>query len=244
MSQKRSPIWWLVASILLPCAVAGVWSLIDGANTRADRLADEVRDLKSGIADLREQKAIDDSEHIKTQAALEFEREYRQKSEAKNAQLESENSQLRADNLSYKEQLKAWSDDVLAAEIAKRVGEEEATAELRGRWHFSLTRLGGERTVGIFKDAETYFSLSENQKLQLVEKDSQISSLGTSLALQTAETKREADGRVAALGKLDEAEVTIDKMAKTRASEKRKATLKGGVAGAVIVLFIHFLFGK
>lgn len=244
MSANHKLVGWLVAAVLAACAIAVAWALIDNANHQRDALADEVRDLKTSIEDLRKQKALDDEEHIKTEAALSFERELRTKSEARNTELEKKNAGLLAENASFRDQIKTWNDAQLVTEMAKVVGDTEVGSVLNGQWHFSLTRVGGERTVGRFKDAETYFNLSQNQALQISEKSIQIVSLNNSLALQTAETKRESDGRVAALSKLDDAESTIGKMQKASAKDKRNAALKGGAVASVLFLLLHTIFGK
>jgi len=239
MKNILSPVLVIVTIVV----VAGLclFFYVQGKDDANTNLNQRIGELVVQVADLKDQKTKDDAEHIKTEVALELERATRTKSEAKVSTLEAANSKLLADNASYREQLKHWDDRVVATEMAKHIGTDEVVAELRGAWHFSLTRIGGERTLGLFNDAETNFTLAENRKLQLIEKDSQIASLHVSVELKTVETKRESDGRAEALKKLDEAVVLITDQKKLLRRKKMEQFLKGTAVGIIIAETIYAL---
>jgi hypothetical protein len=231
----------IIPFIIMFVALLCLFFYVQGKKDTNAQLNERITSLVDEVKGIRDQKAADDAEHVKTEAALEFEREMRIKSETKVGELEAANVKLLSDNKLYREQLKAWSDNALASEMGKRIGEHEVIAELRGLWHFSLTRLGGENTLSIFKDAETNFTLAENRRLELVEKDSQIGSLNVSVELQKAETKRESDGRIKALKELDNAVEIISDQKKELRRKQLEQFLKGTAIGIIIVELIHLI---
>lgn len=171
--------------------------------------------------------------------------------QAKNNVLEGKNTALLAENAAYKNQIKQMADIQLAKEMSNWIGPNEVQVFVLNQWHFSLTRLGGEKTVSIFKDAQTYFTLAENRLVQLNNEKAATKDCQTALEASKDSTKLALFDRDQAMGLLTEAKGTIHDLNSENLKLNRKLTLSkwkntgiGIAAGVAIGLVVHSLTAK
>lgn len=233
----------IVLAVVLFLVVGGVAYYV-GTGHANSGLQKQVNDLIAKINDLVSRVVKDDIQIAALQTERDSEKALRLVEFAKNQILERTNQGLIVENIEYKKQIKLMSDIQVAEQMGKWIGQSEVQAFIIGQWHFSLTRPGGEKTLEIFKDRDTYFSLATNRLEQITTKDTTIKSLETDLSLSEGQTKIAIAGRDEAVSTLLEAKETIKDLNK----KLRLSFLKNGAigigAGAIVTAVVFSLVKK
>ena len=233
----------IIIMVVLLLVVGGVAYYV-GTGHANSGLHKQVNDLITKINDLVAKVAQDDVQIANLQTERNAEKALRVEKEKENTALHSANANLIVENAEFKKQIKLMSDIQLAEQIGKWIGQAEVQVALVNKWHFSLTRVGGENTLSIFKDRDTYFSLSINQATEIGNLKASNESFGRDLTASESQTKIALDGRDEAIRDLIEAKGTIkDLNKKLRLSFFKNAGLGIG-AGAIITTVIFNLVKK
>jgi cell division protein FtsL len=233
----------IVIMVVLLLVVGGVAYYV-GTGHANSGLQKQVNDLIAKINDLVSRVVKDDIQIADLQTERDSEKAQRLILSAKNQILEKANQGLIVENTEYKKQIKLMSDIQVAEQMGKWIGQTEVQAFINGQWHFSLTRPGGEKTLGIFKDRDTYFSLATNRLEQITTKDSTIKSLETDLSLSEGQTKIAIADRDEAVSTLLEAKITIKDLNKKLRLSFLKNTGLGIGAGVIIMTVVFSLVKK
>lgn len=233
----------IVIMVVLLLVVGGVAYYV-GTGHANSGLQKQVNDLITKINDLVARVAKDDVQIAELQTQRDAEKALRVEKEKANQILEAKNACLIIENIEFKKQIKLMSDIQLAEQIGRWIGQAEVQVALADKWHFSLTRVGGENTVAIFKDKDTYFSLAANRLVEMNNKDVAIGSLEKDLTLSEGQTKIALSGRDEAVKDLIEAKDTIkDLNKKLRLSFIKNGAIGIGV-GAVLGVIVFSLVKK
>lgn len=114
-------------------------------------------------------KAYEESKSIigELQSQIDVEVDTRKNLEKKIASLEEKNVALLTELDKYKQQTVSLDDVSLAGRIGDFIGASEISVIKLDKYSFSLTRIGGERTLSLFYDSKAYFSLA-NQRLEQI----------------------------------------------------------------------------
>jgi len=209
------------------------------------QLQKQITDLLTKITELTGRVAKDDAIIAHNDVTIAQGVKDKEELQAKNTVLEAKNTGLITENAEYKKQIKQMTDIQLASEIGSRIGPNEVQVFISGQWHFSLTRIGGEKTISIFKDAETYFTLAINRKTELDNVNLALKSMDMALTASQDSTKLALGARDEAVGLLGESKVTIgdlnkDNLRLSRKLKLSKFTNTGIGAGLGIVAVIVF----
>jgi hypothetical protein len=195
----------------------------------------ELQELRQTVATLNLRETQREAELAVLRSKLEDEEKNRKLSEARVQELEGEQAQLLQENTLYKQQIHQLNDVQIAEQIGSRIGQEEVGVEIRSKWTFTLTRLGGEKTLGIFKDERTWFSLAESRGTEIVELKGQVESLNVSLKLEQQITLQERQGKEEAKAALAQSMSTLHDVQKASIRKSTKSFLTGALVGAVVV---------
>jgi len=233
----------IMIMVVLLLVVGGVAYYV-GTGHANSGLQKQVNDLIAKINDLVSRVVKDDIQIAGLQTERDSEKAQRLVLSAKNQILEKSNQGLIVENVEYKKQIKLMSDIQVAEQMGKWIGQAEVQAFINSQWHFSLTRPGGEKTLEIFKDRDTYFSLATNRLEQITTKDSTIKSLETDLTLSGDQTKIAIAGRDEAVKYLVEAKVTIKDLNKKLRLSFLKNTGIGLGVGTLVTVVVFSLVKK
>jgi len=204
---------------------------------RSKTLDKNVAQLKEDVAGLKDQAKVDAVQLAANSKELADGKKERETLASENTQLHSQNATVIAERDEYKRQLKMMTDIQIAEEMGKRIGAEEVGVVVSGNFRFSLTRVGGEKTVAIFKDAEVYFTLSQNQSKEIGNLNITVKSLESSLKTEENSTAIEHEGRV-------RAEFTLDKAMKdvtTLVGQKKLNRWMGRLEGVGVAVLTFLL---
>jgi cell division protein FtsB len=237
----------LVLAIILFLFVgaAGYYFGTGHSNTQLQK---QITDLLTKITELTGRIAKDDAIIASNDVTIAQGVKDKEALQAKNTVLEAKNIGLMTENTEYKKQIKQMTDIQLANEIGSRIGPNEVQMFISGQWRFSLTRTGGEKTVSIFKDAETYFTLASNRKTELDNANLALKSMDVALTASQDSTKLALGARDEAVGLLGESKVTIGDLNKDNLRLSRKLKLSKftntgigvGVGVVAVILFNSF----
>lgn len=234
----------LIVVMVLLVVVVGAVAYYVGTGHANSGLQKQVNDLITKINDLVAKVAKDDIQIAELQTERDAERSLRIQKEAENQKLEAANATLLVQNAEYKKQIKLMTDIQLAEQIGKWIGQAEIQVALVDKWHFSLTRVGGENTLGIFKDRDTYFTLSNNQAVEINNLKASNESFQRDLTASEGQTKIALNGRDEAVKALTEAKTTIqDLNKKLRLSFIKNSAIGAGV-GVVVGVIVFSLVRK
>jgi len=234
----------LVVVMVVLLLVVGAVAYYVGTGHANAGLQKQVNDLIAKINDLVSRIAKDDIQIANLQTERDTEKVQRLEYAAKNQALERSNQGLIIENTEYKKQIKLMTDIQLAEQMGKWIGQSEVQAFVNGQWHFSLTRPGGEKSVELFKDRDTYFTLATNRLEQMNSKDASIASLEKDLGLSEGQTKLALSGRDEAVKDLIEAKDAIKGLNKSLRIARWTNTGKGLLVGAVITTVVFSLVKK
>ena len=230
---------WMPLAVLLAGAL--VWLVVMARDASAVKA--ENRQLRADVVMLKEDVAAGQRRITELNTALSAEKAARGKADAEVLRLSDLAKKLLAQNAAYQQQIATMTDERLLEEMARRLGATEVGMARGGDvWRFSLTRLGGERAVSLFSERETYFTLSQNQALQIDQYIAKNASLERSLVIEANKTDIERAARVAALEALDRAMLQIRKTESAMSSGKRKSFLFGLATGAAAGVVAKSLF--
>lgn len=233
---------WLVGGLCLLLLVACYFLFIKPLPNPA--LQNQITDLKEQVKELTDKDVKREAAVAVINNNLEKEHEARVASEARVQKLESSNKTLLAENAAYRERIKQMPDIEIASEIGTRIGPEEVSVDIHYQWTFSLTRRGGESTLEIFKNAETYFTLSENRGVEIKELNIQIGSLKTSVELEKQSTALEKQGKEEAQFSLTQAMNTVNNLNKSLKWERTKGYITGAVIGIAVGIIVEGFLKK
>jgi hypothetical protein len=232
----------VVIMVVLLLVVGGVAYYV-GTGHANSGLQKQVNDLITKINELVARVAKDDVQIAELQTQRDTEKALRIEKEKANQVLEAKNAGLIIENTEFKKQIKLMTDIQLAEQIGKWIGQAEVQVALVDKWHFSLTRVGGENTVAIFKDRDTYFSLANNRLEQITNLTVSNQSLEKDLTLSEGQTKIALSGRDDAVKALLESKDTIkDLNKKLRLSFIKNGAI--GIGAGIIVTAVVFSLVK
>lgn len=233
---------YLVTIVALLALALGAYSL--GKGQRDSDLQGQIDDLLSQMGGLVGVQIENDKKVAELNGLLAIEVMQRKDAENRNIVLENKNAGLLVENADYKRQIAEMPDAQIVVEIGRRVGDENVGNVGVPPYRFGLTRPGGEKTVAIFKDAETYFTLAENRLEQINTFQFRVDSLQKSLEKETEKTRIEHDGKVDAMNLLKDTKFTLEKVQKDMKLGTFKKVATGFGIGVATAVVIRALFGK
>lgn len=240
MKNKWSTI---VAVVALLAVVLGAYNM--GKSQRNSDMQGQIDDILSQMGGLLGLNIELEKQKAEIEGFLAIEKANRQIEAEKYAALEHKNAGLLAQNAEYKKQIANMTDAQVVTEIGLKVGEENvASITAIPPFSFGLTRVGGEKTVAIFKDAETYFSLAESRLLQIGTFQARVNSLELSLDKETALCNSETAAKNDAIKTLGDAKTVLENVRKDLKKSRLVNTAKGAALGVAFAVVVHSLFGK
>lgn len=233
---------YLVTIVALMALCLGAYTL--GKGQRNSDLQGQIDDLLGQMGGLVGMTVENEKLIAEINGQLAIEAALRREAENKNVVLEKKNAGLLAENADYKKQIAAMPDAQIVVEMGRRIGDENVGNVGVPPYRFGLTRPGGERTVAIFKDAETYFTLAENRLEQINTFQFRVNSLEASLEKESEKTRIEKKDKEDAMKLLGDTKVTLEKVKKDMKLNTAKKVGTGVAIGVALAVVIHSLFGK
>ncbi len=167
--MKNGCSWFCIVGWVIAIICGGLLIL---THSTLGGLEDNIALLKEDLA--KYQSSIDEltSQKADIEIKLDNEKKLREELDKKIKELEVSNSSLIYENSLYKKAIATFSDEKIVEEIGKNVGSENvalANSDIKQneRFIFSLTRIGGEKTLSLFRDATDYFNLANDRLNQI-----------------------------------------------------------------------------
>lgn len=185
-------------------------------------------------------KATAEKEKAQLRADRDKDKQEREELDASIAKLENEKIDLEIRLAREKKKTATLSPDDLAKKLNKRVPNEYSLLQTND---FRLTRVGGEKTLNLFLDGESYLEKYNNQLKISQADEKKIGSLEESLAKaekETSITEEELKKCDDSLKACVEAKTALEKSVRSR---KWKARFQGALGGSALTVALLKIFG-
>jgi len=182
--------------------------------------------------------AVSDAAIVLNNQIIAEEKKLYEQAEAKIKEIEAANAALLAQNETLHQQITTLPDDDIVQKMGTYIGAKNVAVWLKG---FTLTRIGGEKSLGLFYDKDTYFTLAKNRLDEMTKKDEQITSLNISLTASNGNFTEMENKWLGCDDALQQSLKTNTDLRRLMRWKKIENFGKGALAGGAIVFILKIV---